>query len=380
MKKYSHGGDVYSDKNRKIIYDFSANINPLGLPKEVKTKLSKMVGGEFDFTKYPDALCGELTDAISDFEQVDKEYIICGNGAADIIYRLCLWNKPKKAMVIAPCFSEYEKAVRLAGGDIEVYQLEKKNFELDKGILKKIEECFNNIGEVATNNKDSNIKKNTDRIDLQFKFDNIVFLCNPSNPVGNLIGRQLLLDIMKLCQNLNILLVVDECFLSLVQDGDKLSLINEVKNNDRLFILKAFTKSFAMAGFRLGYGISSNLEMIDGIFNLMQPWSVSSLAQQCGILTLKQKGFLNKSIEFITDEREKLKTALLDKGYKLFGSKANYIFFKVLENNNFFEKMREKGILVRSCSNYRGLDESYFRIAVRSEKENNYFIKVLEDI
>lgn len=351
MKQLTHGGDIYSKRdikeNAKLI-DFSANVNPLGMPLSVKRTIIDNVDL---FSNYPDPLCRDLINEISIHENVPKEYIVCGNGAADIIYRIAATLRPKIALLPAPTFSEYEQSLRAVNCSIRYhYLLEKEGFVLDESILEKLS------------------------TDVE-----IAFLCNPNNPTGISINKDIVIKIASLCKKNNTVLVVDECFIDFLENSQNYSIVEELNNYNNVIVLKAFTKIYAMAGIRLGYGICSNKELIDRIYNQGQPWNVSVVAQKCGVIALKERDYVNQTKIIIKQNREYLIKNLKLVGFKVFNSEANYILFKT--KNKFLQRNLEKeGILIRSCSNYIGLDDSYFRIAVKTQEENEYFIKTLKKI
>ncbi|HEX2926134.1 MAG TPA: histidinol-phosphate transaminase [Ruminiclostridium sp.] len=351
MRKLIHGGDIYDrgdiPENTRIV-DFSANINPLGMPLSVKKAIAENID---KFSSYPDPLCRALINEISRHEDISSGWIVCGNGAADIIYRLAIGLKPKNVLLTAPTFSEYEHAVRCAGGSISYhYLLEKNNFSLDSSILHSI----------------------TPGVDM-------VFLCNPNNPTGIPVKKGLVLEIAAHCRENGTVLVVDECFMDFLQEEGEYSVVGSVGKFDNIIVLKAFTKIFAMAGIRLGYGICSNKQTVDRLYDAGQPWNVSVIAQICGIAALKETSHILKTKEMIQSNREYLIRNLNKLGFKTFESKANYVLFKT-EDRNLSRKLLRFGILIRSCGNFTGLDNTYYRIAVKSHADNEYLIKCLGEV
>ena len=336
---HKHGGDVY---NYKDIIDFSTNINLMGMPEGV-------IRGAYEGVdlsqNYPDPYCLELREAISEYENVNVEEIICGNGAADLIFSLSFSRKPKKALVLAPTFYEYEKALRASGCQIEYFYLsEEKGFVIEENFINSLVEDID-----------------------------MVFLCNPNNPTGELIKKDFIYRIIKRCAEKNIFLVVDECFMYFVENQSEYSVKEFAKGYRNLFILKAFTKIYAMPGLRLGYGICSNKEVLEKMYEISQPWSISIPAQRAGINALKETEYVENSLKVLKEEKEYLINELLKKEFKIYGSNANYIFFKV-NSSDFFEECLKKGFLIRDCSNYKGLEKGYYRIAVKKHYENIKFI------
>ncbi|AEY65223.1 histidinol-phosphate transaminase [Clostridium sp. BNL1100] len=349
MKKLVHGGDIYSKRNLpenlKLI-DFSANINPLGLPDGVKKAI---VNGIDDFCNYPDPLCRELKKEISAYVKVPEEYIFCGNGAADVVYRIASAIRPEKVLLTAPTFSEYEEAVKLLGSDVKYYYLLKeKNFKIDIDILDKI----------------------TSDISL-------MFLCNPNNPTGVLADKETVLKIADKCKSTKTILVVDECFMDFLDIPQDYSVMDSLDTYKNIIVLKAFTKIYAMAGIRLGYGICSDANVIEGLHRAGQPWNVSVAAQKCGVAALKEIDYVNRTRELIKYNRIFLENSLIKLGFEVVNSQANYILFRT-EIKSLPNELEKFGILIRSCGNYKGLDETYFRIAVKSKEDNEYLVNCIK--
>ncbi|MEG1929610.1 MAG: threonine-phosphate decarboxylase [Anaerovorax sp.] len=346
-----HGGDIYSprEKIRGEILDFSANINPLGLPPGVQRAIADTIPL---CVNYPDPLCRALTAAISVSEAVEKEWILCGNGAADLIFRLVWAKKPKKAILPAPTFAEYELALKSVDCDIRYYALDKeKGFALGEAFLHCIREDVD-----------------------------ILFLCNPNNPTGKLIPRALLKKILIKCREQKVLLVMDECFIDFLWTPSAYTMVGEISQYKELFVLKAFTKNYAMPGIRLGYGLCSDSLLLDKMAEQGQPWSVSLLAQAAGVAALKEEGYLEKMRTLVNEEKKYLQKALAALGIKAYPPAANYIFLYFSEvvdsrsNEAFQEALLQKGILIRDCSNYKGLSYGYYRVAIKDRAANEKLI------
>lgn len=351
MYKYEHGGDIYSEKlssKDKPFVDFSANINPLGLPQGVKQAIKD---GLKRCVNYPDPFCRDLKEATAEFLNLKQDYFFFGNGAADCLFRLTLALKPKNALILAPTFGDYEKALKTVDCKVKYYELSAfRDFKVGEDILNKI---------------------NT-RTDM-------VVICNPNNPTGQLTEKALLKKVLERCKEVGAYLLIDECFMDFVVDPQEYSMLDELDGNDNLVILKAFTKTFAMPGIRLGYLLSSNGELINKLHESGQDWNVSTLAQAAGIAAVGETAYLNESIILMTEERAYLKAQLTNIGAKIYGSEANYIFFKLDNPTNLVESLRKKGFLIRSCANYRNLKEEYFRVAVMTRVLNRSLIRAIKE-
>ena len=351
MYKYEHGGDIYSRETTadgKRFVDFSANINPLGLPLGVKEAVKSALKG---CVNYPDPFCRRLTKATADFLGVQPEYLFFGNGAADVLFRLALALKPKRAVLLAPTFADYEKALRSVKCAINYYELkEDEAFIPGKGLMGKI----------------------TNRVDL-------VVVCNPNNPTGQLMDRFQLERALNKCRALGAKLLVDECFMDFVSKDKAYSMKDLLAEYPELIILKAFTKTFAMPGIRLGYCLNSDPELHTRLHQCGQDWSVSVLAQEAGIAALQEQQYLHESFLLIEEERKYLKHQLTSLGAKVYGSEANYIFFYMPEPANLVELLREQGYLIRSCANYHNLGAGYYRVAVKTRVLNRGLIKAIKE-
>lgn len=344
-----HGGDVYSarQKMKQEPLDFSANINPMGMPPGAVRAAADALQ---QCTQYPDPLCRELRAALAAYEGIPAEQIVCGNGAADLIFRIVAATHPQRALLLEPTFAEYEQALRSMDCSIAYFPLqESEGFVLPEAFLQQL----------------------TPEI-------NLLFLCNPNNPTGRTVSPALLQEIWKRCEEAGILLVVDECFNEFLEHPEQNTLKGVLKTGANAVILKAFTKSFAMPGLRLGYGLCGNRDLAERIFSCGQPWGVSIPAQAAGVAALQEQGYLERMRRLIQTERRWLSENLARLGLRVFPSEANYILFRTETEIPLRERMEQRGVLIRACGNYRGLDDRYYRIAVRGHGENEHLIAALK--
>lgn len=342
MQKHKHGGDIYS---QKVVMDYSANISPLGVPGSVREAIIASLDG---LVNYPDVKCRRLREKLGGREGVSPEHILCGNGAAELIFALAYGLKPKRALLASPGFAEYEEALKGTGCEIDFYDLkEEEDFLFQPDYLDAI----------------------TEETDL-------VFFCNPNNPTGMTVERDFLVSVLERCRKCNAVLVVDECFNEFLDDPGSMTMKPYLKEYQNLVILKAFTKIYAMPGVRLGYCLTKNEEILDQMRSVMQPWSVSNLAQAAGEAALEEELYVDEVRCLVRGERQFLLYELRKLGLKLFEARANFIFFRGPEG--FAEKLLEEGILIRDCQNYRGLCKGYYRIAVKGHRDNERLIKTME--
>ena len=267
------------------------------------------------------------------------------NGAAELFFAAVQAVCPQKALVIAPSFSEYEEALRSVGAEAEYYYLcEEDNFQIREDYVDKLSE----------------------EIDM-------IFLCNPNNPTGQTIDRDMLIKILDRCKKQNIVVILDECFLEFLDEPNRYEMSNLRGEYPNLLIIKAFTKIFSMPGLRLGYAISSNQDILEEMSWKLQQWNVSVPAQMAGVAALENpKEYIRQTREYVSGQREYMRNIMKMMGYVVFASKANYLFFK--GRPGLEKEALEAGFLIRDCQNYEGLSEGFYRIAVRTKEENERLI------
>lgn len=343
-----HGGDAagFLAEFGQLPLDFSANVSPLGLPNGVERAAIEALNVA---DQYPYPLCRELRIAIADKEKCYVNQIFCGNGAADVIFRLALALKPKKALLPAPTFAEYGLALAQVGCEIVHVPLKaEENFAITAEFVEKI---------------DSSV--------------DILFICQPNNPTGTVCEKSLLLRILERCQQTGTLLVVDACFMEFLDNFEDFSLESHL-NSGNLLILKAFTKLYAMAGLRLGYCLSNDEALLEKMAHAGQPWGVSCVAQKAGIQALKERDYVNLLLDFLRTEKVFLATKLDELGCRVFPPSANFICFQSVVELD--KRLKEKGILIRSCANFMGMEPGYFRVAVRQRKDNVRLLEAMKEV
>ncbi|MEG0580038.1 MAG: aminotransferase class I/II-fold pyridoxal phosphate-dependent enzyme, partial [Niameybacter sp.] len=207
----------------------------------------------------------------------------------------------------------------------------------------------------------------------------MIWLCNPNNPTGQLTDKSFMLKLLERCKALAIRLVVDECFIDFVEEGIGYSVIDQVALHPSLVVLKAFTKFFGMAGLRLGYALIGDLKLKSALEKSAQPWAVSSLAQLAGEVALEDTLYSAQTKSLIKLERGYLKQAFERLGFTTYASYADYLFFKS-PIPNLHAKLAEKGILIRHCENYKGLTKDYYRVGIKTHKLNVFLVTKLEEL
>ena len=348
MTKYVHGGDVYSyaEAYGGAPLDLSANINPFGIPERVKQAMHDAVE---DCTRYPDPFCRAARRAIGAAEGVDPDWLYCGNGAADVLDRLAVVLRPKTALLTAPTFAEYERT--LAGAALRVHLLrEDEGFAVTERILLDI----------------------TPEIDA-------VYLCNPNNPTGRTIEPQLLHRVVEKCAKNDIWLIVDECFNDFLTDSARHTLKTRLADYPKLVILRAYTKMYAVPGVRFGWCMTSNTDLIEGLYRAGQPWNVSVIAQACAAAAAGEAECAAQTAARIAQERTYLTEELTRRGLTVYPGEANFLLFRSADSG-LQEKLTERGVLIRSCANYRGLGAGYYRTAVKTREDTTRLLAALDSI
>ena len=347
-KPVPHGG-IYSIANPSLdLLDFSSNINPLG----PSTKVLHTIKNQLNSLQiYPDSESVELRKKLESYTKISSSQIVVGNGATEIIYNFCKAFLSKKTTVLIPIptFGEYEAAVKMVGAKVEFY-------------------------------KTMDLKKDLDNFISKIPKNGCVFICNPNNPVGYLTPKKYLKKIILAANKKNTLIFLDECFIELVPNFDE-SIILSVKKYNNLFILRSLTKSFGLAGIRIGYAVGAQKHI--SILNKIKiPWNVSGLAQYAACAALDTPNYLDKTKKIIQKEINYLKNNIskLD-NFDCYDSVTNFILIKTKLKSTFLQKkLLKKKILIRDCKNFRGLGNNFIRIAVKTRKENQILVHALEKL
>ena len=347
--KLVHGGDWagYRAEFGCDALDFSANVSPLGLPAGVAAAITNALPTA---DRYPDPLCRELRAALAGAEGVPADWILCGNGAADLIFRLALAVRPRRALLPAPTFAEYEAALQTVGCAVQrVFLREENEFAVTEEF-----------------------------VDAVTPETDIVFLCQPNNPTGQVTPPALVERLVRRCAECGAVLVVDECFLDFLPDRDAWTAKQLLRDAPQLVILKAFTKLYAMAGVRLGYALCGDAALLEKMRGAGQPWAVSSLAQAAGLAALQETAYADAVRALIAEQRPRMAAGLRALGLRVMDGQANYLLFRATPD--FGEKLRRRGAVVRSCANYPGLDAAWYRTAVRTAEENTRLLQIMGEI
>lgn len=348
MPLTAHGGAVaeYEERFGTHPLDFSANVNPFGMAPAALRAAREALS---QATAYPDPESRELRRALGAHLALEASWVLPGNGAADLIWRLAAALRPRRALVLAPTFSEYELALRGSGcGDIRHYALSREAcFVPDEGLLEAVAGC------------------------------DMAFVCNPNNPTGVTASTGLLERLARRCHDIGCVLVVDECFNGFLDDPDAHTLRPLLGELDNLAVLSAFTKLYGMPGLRLGYLLSSNERLLARVRAAGQAWPVSNVAQAAGVAALGERTWVGRTRAAVSRERARLRAELAGLGLAVLPGEANYLCFS--GPAGLYEAMAQRGVIIRDCRAYEGLDEGDYRVAVRLPDANDRLVRTLRD-
>lgn len=350
-----HGGDIYS---KKIKLDFSISINPLGLSRNVKRNLAEALEADSSIIEqYPDQKCRKLVNALSDKLKISEKQILFGNGASEIIPALMRALKVRRGLLLAPCFSGYERAFKSLGEcgisiEYSFFTLSSRlKFQLDEKQLEELEKC------IKTQKPD------------------ILLVTNPNNPDGSIKPLPLMEKLAACCRANGTKLLIDECFMNLSDGYETCSFVPRLADYPEVMVLDAFTKSYALPGLRLGYLLCADESIIEKTSLQLAEWSVSSLAQAAGLAALQDGGYLERSRKLIQEERRFLCAGLEELGFEVFSSSSCFVLFYSQKENRLREKLINCGILIRDCSDFPGLGSGFYRIGIKTHAANQLLLE-----
>jgi threonine-phosphate decarboxylase len=352
---FDHGGNLFAIARSmgvapEQLLDFSASINPLGPAPGVKSTLSDA----FDrLCHYPERTAQELREALARHHGLDPDRIIAANGSTELIYLVPRLVAGKRALIIAPPFSEYARGVERAGYRYDYFTLNPEDgFSLSLPRLAK---------------------------ELAKGYD-LLYFCNPGNPTGALLPLDQCRELLELCQTRGTFLVLDEAFMDFCEEHSARLL---AATRDRCLLLRSMTKFYAIPGLRLGYAIATPA-VIQQLAQLQEPWSLNTAAQVAGIASLADQDYRDRSLAANVAERARLSAGLAQlPGLSPFPSAANFILVQLqgpVTAAELYRALLQERIIIRDCENFHGLGTSFFRVAVRSGKENEQLLEKLGGI
>ena len=352
MKSFPHGGNLRrlsqaSGRDISQLTDFSANINPLGPPAWLRPVISSAISS---LVNYPDPDNSDFKQAVAKRYNAGLNETMVGNGSTELIYIVPRALDKKKAVIVAPSYADYLSACRQAG-------LETK---------------------IITTSAEQDFRLDVDQLDNRMEGDEIVFLGHPNNPTGMGVNRDSILDLA--ARHKDSFFVIDEAFLDLSSGIESFT----KHRTPNIIVIISMTKTFAIPGVRIGCGIA-DASLVTKIEQYQLPWSVNTLAQMIGVKALSDEQYVSESVSLVATEREFLRSAISNmEGLSPFPGCANFILIRILDpkldSGELVRRALGRGIAIRDCSNFEGLDNSYVRVAVRPREENELLIGVLKDI
>ncbi len=353
----AHGGTIYKIARKfgiepRDLLDFSANINPLGFSRRVEKVFSDHSTA---ILNYPDCAAYAFIRELSRYHNLPCENLLAGNGSTEFIFLLPRLLKPGKVLIVVPAFSEYESSVRLANGKVFYF--------------------ITREGEKFTIVQDTLLKE------MQQGYD-ALYICNPGNPTGVLTPYEVVKQIVRHAQERETQVIVDETFIDFNENHSLKYAVNQFEN---LYVLRSMTKFYAIPGLRAGYIISCR-ENIAKLRRMQEPWSMNALAQCAGIESLKDSAYIKRTLQYVSAARQTLASDLQKfSSLKTFESAANYLLLKLRDSARvsvaeLYERLLQRKIIIRACHNFQGLDDRYFRIAVKKKSENKRLVAELKNI
>lgn len=352
-----HGSDLEKIEatyhiNKEDITSFSANVNPLGVSPKLKRGLTDQIDA---ITSYPDREYTSLRKCIGEYVHTDYNNIIVGNGSTELISLFIQIKKPKKAVMIGPTYSEYEREVSLGGGSSLYFRLDETN----------------------------DFKLNVDALEKELKEDvDLLVICNPNNPTSSAIYRDDMRKILDICKQRDIFVMVDETYVEFAKDMDKITSIPLTEYYNNILILRGISKFFAAPGLRLGYAICGNADLLKEINKRKNPWTINTLAVVAGEIMFTDEDYIRDTKELISSERERICGILSEcKNIRVFPPVANFVLIKILKEDltamDLFESAIRKGLMIRDCSTFPFLDNRFIRFCFMSKEKNDELLAVL---
>lgn len=355
-----HGSDLekiaeYYQIPKDEIIQFGANVNPLGLSEHIKQELSAHLDV---ISSYPDRNYTSLKKTISRYCGCAPENVVVGNGSTELISLLISQRSAKKALVLGPTYSEYERELSLTGGQLSYYNLkESDNFILD------------------TENFINSIADGTD----------LIIICNPNNPTSSAISQNDMEKIVSYCHTKNIFVMIDETYVEFAPDMDNITSIPLTVRYDNLMVIRGVSKFFAAPGLRFGYAVTSNRRFLAMLLTHQNPWSLNSVGAFAGELMLQDKEYIEKTWKLIDSERRRLYRELkkLDT-FKVYPAYANFILLQILKKDvtsfHVFETAIRKKMMIRDCSSFQSLNGEFVRFCIMKPEDNQRLLSVLQKI
>lgn len=356
-KEHFHGSDlekieqVYGIHKEDII-SFSANVNPLGVSFRLKETLTEHIDA---ITSYPDREYISLRTCIANYVHSDISNIVVGNGSTELIALFIQITHPRKALIVGPTYSEYEREVAMGGGRSHYFSLtEASEFKLDASAL--TEELSHDV--------------------------DLLILCNPNNPTSSVIKREQMREILDYCKRKSITVLVDETYVEFAEDPDEVTAIPLTGYYNNIIILRGISKFFAAPGLRLGYAVCGNHDLLQKIRQKQNPWTINSLAAIAGEIMFTDEEYIRRTRKLISTERTRVCQALeANPDYKAFHAHGNFVLVKILNKHftsgDVFDAAIRQHLMIRDCSTFPFLNNKYIRLCFMLPEQNDALLDVL---
>ena len=359
-KDHFHGSDLEKIEEiygipKEQITSFSANVNPLGISPKLRSSLIDHIDA---ITSDPDREYTSLRAQIGAYVHAPAQSILVGNGSTELISLFIQMEHPKKALILGPTYSEYEREISLGGGTSLYYPLREED-----GFIPNVEEFKKSLNE---------------SIDL-------LVICNPNNPTSTAISQDTMRKILDECKRYDIFVMVDETYVEFAPDAAEVDSIPLTRFYNNLVVLRGVSKFFASPGLRLGYAVTGNADLLKYINTHKNPWTINSLAAIAGELMFSDTDYIKKTRSLIDTERTRIYKELQSwDGVKVYEPAANFILARILKPSvtadDLFEHAIKKGLMIRNCSTFPFLDNTYFRFCFMSPEKNTELLACLKEL
>ena len=356
-KDHFHGSDlekiesIYGIKKENIT-SFSANVNPLGISQKLKEELSTHIDC---ITTYPDREYCNLRKCMANYVGTEPENIIVGNGSTELISLFIQIEHPRKALILGPTYSEYEREVALGGGTTLYYPLKEENsFRLDT---------------------DHFTSKLDDSLDL-------LILCNPNNPTSSCISIDDMRKILDVCKEHDIFVMVDETYIEFVDDVAHTSAVPLTAYYNNIIILRGTSKFFAAPGLRLGYAITGNEDLLRNMNQRKNPWTINSLAVIAGELMFQDKDYIAATRDLVLSERQRMYELFqASERFRPYKPTANFMLLRIMDDDltsqDLFDRAIREGMMIRDCSTFPFLNDKFIRFCFMKPEDNDRLAECL---
>lgn len=357
QKDHFHGSDlekieqIYGIRKEELI-SFSANVNPLGISPLLREALIQKIDM---ITAYPDREYTSLRRSIAAYCGTTAEHVLVGSGATELISLFIQLTRPKKALVLGPTYSEYEREIALGGGQTIYYPLsEKRRFRLE------INDFLSQLDETLA----------------------LLVICNPNNPTSSSVERADMTRILDACLARSIYVMIDETYIEFAEDMDRLSSVPLTDAYPNLIVLRGTSKFFAAPGLRLGYAIAGSLRLIEEINARKNPWTIHSLAAAAGETMFQDTDYIRKTKTLIASERTRIYSLLKDHpAFDAYEPDANFLLLRIrgkeLTAKELFTRALRQGMMIRDCSDFPFLNDSYLRFCFMLPEQNDRLLACL---